>query len=168
MNDQGPHHETLKQKGQHSAEEVKDAAREQAESAFYSQRDNAAKHTHTFGTVLKNAADEFDRQDQPFCSEQARKLADHTERFSQHLRDKDLRTLCRDAEEYGRREPALFIGGAIAAGFLVTRFLRSSPAKPSASTTAASPTSTSPISTAPTSAATPAASSEPSRHDQLL
>ncbi|XQU09284.1 hypothetical protein P4544_05870 [Halomonas sp. LY9] len=141
MNDQGPHHdttdhhtghhqtdhETLKQKGQQSADEIKDAAREQAESVFERQRDNAANHTHTLGTVLNNAADEFDRQQQPFCSEQARKLAGHTERFSQHMRDKDLHSLCRSVEDYGRREPAMFIGGAIAAGFLVTRFLRSSP-----------------------------------------
>ena len=135
MNDQGPHHdhETLKQKGQQSADELKEAAREQAESAFDRQRDSVAQHTHTFGSVLQRAADEFDRQEQPFCSEQARKLADHTERFSQRLRDKALHALCRSAEAYGRREPAMFIGGAIAAGFLVTRFLRSSPAKASSS-----------------------------------
>lgn len=150
MNDQGPHHdttdhETLKQKGQQSADEIKDAAREQAESVYERQRENAANHTHTLGTVLKNAADEFDRQQQPFCSEQARKLADQTERFSQRLRDKDLRSLCRAAEDYGRREPAMFIGGAIAAGFLVTRFLRSSPDKapaPAASSEASVPEQT--------------------------
>ena len=159
MNDQGPHHdatdhhtghhpghETLKQKGQQSADDIKEAAREQAESTFERQRDTAAQHTHTLGTVLKNAADEFDRQQQPFCSEQARKLADHTERFSQRMRDKDLHSLCRAAEDYGRREPAMFIGGAIAAGFLVTRFLRSSPDK----------------------APAPAASSETSVPDQTL
>ncbi|WP_404465313.1 hypothetical protein LG331_03395 [Vreelandella aquamarina] len=150
MNDQGPHHdttdhETLKQKGQQSADEIKDAAREQAESVYERQRDNAANHTHTLGTVLKNAADEFDRQQQPFCSEQARKLAGHTERLSQHMRDKDLHSLCRAAEDYGRREPAMFIGGAIAAGFLVTRFLRSSPDKapaPAASSEASVPDQT--------------------------
>ena len=160
MNDQGPHHdatdhhaghhhpdhETLKQKGQQSADDIKEAAREQAESTFERQRDTAAQHTHTLGTVFKNAADEFDRQQQPFCSEQARKLADHTERFSQRMRDKDLHSLCRAAEDYGRREPAMFIGGAIAAGFLVTRFLRSSPDK----------------------APAPAASSETSVPDQTL
>ena len=159
MNDQGPHHdatdhhtghhpdhETLKHKGQQSADDIKEAAREQAESTFERQRDTAAQHTHTLGTVLKNAADEFDRQQQPFCSEQARKLADHTERFSQRMRDKDLHSLCRAAEDYGRREPAMFIGGAIAAGFLVTRFLRSSPDK----------------------APAPAASSETSVPDQTL
>lgn len=150
MNDQGPHHdttdhETLKQKGQQSADEIKDAAREQAESVYERQRENAANHTHTLGTVLKNAADEFDRQQQPFCSEQARKLAGHTERLSQHMRDKDLHSLCRAAEDYGRREPAMFIGGAIAAGFLVTRFLRSSPDKapaPAASSEASVPDQT--------------------------
>ncbi|MCA1772336.1 MAG: hypothetical protein LC677_06885 [Halomonas sp.] len=41
-------------------------------------------------------------------------------------RDKDLRSVCDDARSFSRREPALFIGGVIAAGFLVSRFLRSS------------------------------------------
>ena len=109
MNDQGPHHdatdhhtghhpdhETLKQKGQQSADDIKEAAREQAES-------------------------------------------------TQRMRDKDLHSLCRAAEDYGRREPAMFIGGAIAAGFLVTRFLRSSPDKapaPAASSETAVPDQT--------------------------
>jgi len=42
------------------------------------------------------------------------------------LRDKDLRTVCNEAQSFSRREPALFIGGVIAAGFLASRFLRSS------------------------------------------
>ena len=71
-------------------------------------------------------ADEFDNQQQPYFSKQARKFADTTERFSSSLRDKDLRTVCNEAQSFSRREPALFVGGLIAAGFLATRFLRSS------------------------------------------
>ncbi|RUR33280.1 hypothetical protein ELY33_02680 [Vreelandella andesensis] len=131
MTEQGQHNhshddDSLKQKGQESVEELKDAAQQQAESAFAKQRESAAEQTKIVGAVLQKAADEFDRQKQPFCSRQVRKLAQTADRFSQTMREKDLRSVCKEAENYGRKEPALFIGGAIAAGFLVTRFLRSS------------------------------------------
>lgn len=129
---QNPSHDydSLKQKGQESAEELKDTAQQQAESAFAQQRESAAEQTKILGAVFQKAADEFDRQKQPFCSQQARKLAQTADRFSQTMREKDLHSMCKEAESYGRKEPALFIGGAIAAGFLVTRFLRSSSSHP--------------------------------------
>ncbi|UYV19795.1 hypothetical protein K1Y77_03720 [Halomonas qaidamensis] len=131
MTEQGKHHpshdyDSLKQKGQESAAEIKDAAEQQAENAFAQQRESAAEQTKIVSAVFQKAADEFDRQKQPFCSQQTRRLAQKVDRFSQTMRDKDLHGLCKEAENYGRKEPALFIGGAIAAGFLVTRFLRSS------------------------------------------
>lgn len=118
--------ETLKQQGRETAHDVGEAAQHQAESYFSQQRDKAADHSHKLTGVLHKMADEFDNQQQPFFSRPARKLADSTERFSQNLRDKDLRSVCDEAQRFSRREPALFIGGVIAAGFLVSRFLRSS------------------------------------------
>lgn len=118
--------ESLKQQGRDTAHDVSDAAHHQAENYFNQQRDNAAEQSHKFTSVLQKMADEFDNQQQPYFSKQARKFADTTERFSSSLRDKDLRTVCNEAQSFSRREPALFVGGLIAAGFLATRFLRSS------------------------------------------
>lgn len=121
-----PSTESLKQQGRDTAHEVGEAAQHQAEGYFNQQRDNAAEQSHKLTGVLQKMADEFDNQQQPFFSKQARKFADTTERFSHNLRDKDLRGVCNEAQSFSRREPALFIGGVIAAGFLVSRFLRSS------------------------------------------
>lgn len=118
--------ESLKQKGRDTAHEVGEAAQHQAESYFNKQRNNAAEQTHKITSVLQKMADEFDEQEQPYFSKQARKFADTTDRFSHTLRDKDLRSVCNEAKSFSRREPALFLGGVIAAGFLATRFLRSS------------------------------------------
>ena len=138
MNDQGKQpnpgataqaHETkesLKQRGRDTAHDVSEAAQHQAESYFTKQRDNAAEQSQKFTSVLQKMADEFDQQQQPYFSKQARRFADTTERMSQKLRDKDLRSVCDEAKSFSRREPALFLGGVIAAGFLASRFLRSS------------------------------------------
>lgn len=118
--------EKLKQQGRDTAHEVGEVVQEQAETYFIQQRDNAAEQSHKLTSVLQKTADEFDQQQQPFLSKQTRKLADTTERFANNLRDKDLRSVCDQAQSFSRREPALFVGGVIAAGFLVSRFLRSS------------------------------------------
>ncbi|WP_386082391.1 hypothetical protein ACFIOZ_03895 [Vreelandella sp. F11] len=121
-----PSAESLKQQGRDTAHDVGEAAQHQAEGYFNQQRDNAAEQSHKLTGVLQKMADEFDSQQQPFFSKQARKFADTTERFSHNLRDKDLRNVCDEAKSFSRREPALFIGGVITAGFLAARFLRSS------------------------------------------
>lgn len=118
--------ESLKHRGRDAAHDVSEAAHQQAESYFTKQRDNVAEQSEKFTSVLHKMADEFDQQEQPYFSKQARKVADTTDRMSHKLRDKDLRSVCDEAQSFSRREPALFVGGLIAAGFLASRFLRSS------------------------------------------
>lgn len=118
--------DSLKQQGRDTVHDVGEAAQHQAEHLYNQQRDSAAEQTQKFTSVFYKMADEFDNQQQPYFSRQARKFADTADRFSNKLRDKDLKSICQEAQRYSRREPALFFGGAIAAGFLVTRFLRSS------------------------------------------
>ncbi|WP_447895233.1 hypothetical protein [Vreelandella sp. GE22] len=118
--------ERLKEQGREAAHDIGGAAQHQAEHFYDSQRQTFAEYASKFTGVMKKTADEFDSQQQPFFSQQARKVADLADGFSHQLRDKDLRRICHDAQDYSRREPAVFIGGAIAVGFLVARFLRSS------------------------------------------
>ncbi|WP_447555413.1 hypothetical protein [Vreelandella sp. EE22] len=118
--------ERLKDQGKEAAHDISDAAQHQAEHLYDNQRKAFAEQAHKFTDVMKKAADDFDNQQQPFFSQQVRKVANLADGFSNQLRDKDLRRICHDAQDYSRREPAIFIGGAIAAGFLAARFLRSS------------------------------------------
>ncbi|MFG6666038.1 hypothetical protein ACGK9R_02915 [Halomonas sp. HNIBRBA4712] len=116
----------LKHQGREAAHDVSNAAQQQAEYFYERQRELVADQAGRFTRVMKKAADEFEGQHQPFFSQQARRAAEFADDFSHQLRNKDLKRLCQDAQNYSRREPAVFIGGAIAAGFLVARFLRSS------------------------------------------
>ncbi|HEY9198014.1 MAG TPA: hypothetical protein VIR60_01530 [Gammaproteobacteria bacterium] len=60
----------------------------------------------------------------------AHAAADALDRLSEHLHRKDAKTLLRETQEFARREPGLVIGGALALGFALTRFLKSSEARP--------------------------------------
>ncbi len=51
--------------------------------------------------------------------------ADRVERLSSYLQARDVRSMMSEAQEMARREPALFLGAAFAAGLLGARFLKS-------------------------------------------
>jgi ElaB/YqjD/DUF883 family membrane-anchored ribosome-binding protein len=53
-------------------------------------------------------------------------LAGQIEKLSSYIEDRELRELMRDVEQFARRNPALFIGGAFTLGILAARFLKSS------------------------------------------
>lgn len=52
--------------------------------------------------------------------------ADALDRVAQHLQQNDMKALLRETQALARREPGLVIGGALALGFALTRFLKSS------------------------------------------
>lgn len=57
--------------------------------------------------------------------------ADALDRVAEHLRQNDMKALLRETQAFARREPGLVIGGALALGFALTRFLKSSESKTS-------------------------------------
>jgi hypothetical protein len=59
-------------------------------------------------------------------------VADSIDGFSTYLRHTDVGTIVDDAQDFARRQPALFLGGAFLVGTIAARFLKSS--RPSAST----------------------------------
>jgi hypothetical protein len=52
--------------------------------------------------------------------------AEQLERFSQYLKNKDAAELLREAQNYARRRPAVFVGSAFVMGLVAARFLKSS------------------------------------------
>jgi len=69
--------------------------------------------------------------------------AERVDRVTQALKDRAVEKLVEDAEDFARSQPMLFIGGAMAAGFLLARVVRSgdvarAPSRPMAAV--ASPT----------------------------
>lgn len=53
-------------------------------------------------------------------------LAGQVEKFSSYIDDKEITELLRDVEQFAKRNPLLFVGGAFTLGILAARFLKSS------------------------------------------
>jgi ElaB/YqjD/DUF883 family membrane-anchored ribosome-binding protein len=66
------------------------------------------------------------------------RLAGQIEQISNYFEKNDLRGIVGDVEDFARKNPAVFIGGAFALGILAARFLKSS--TPSAAETQSAPT----------------------------
>jgi len=66
-----------------------------------------------------------------FVTENSARYADtaaqKVEQAARYFQNHDLKAMGRDAEDYARRNPALFLGGAFVLGLLASRFLKSSP-----------------------------------------
>ncbi|WP_156085477.1 hypothetical protein [Billgrantia saliphila] len=124
--DHGLNREELKREASETKDELRDAARQQAESLLDRQKSAAADQAERVSTVLHKMADEFDKQEQPYFSGCVNELAKRSDAFSQTLRERDLSSLMEQTRYYSRQHPAVFFGGAVAAGFMLSRFLRSS------------------------------------------
>jgi hypothetical protein len=104
-------------------------AKEMARGKIAEQQQTAANSLGSFAQALRKSAQEMQGDGQQAgVARIAQTAADGLERFSGALRNKDLDSMLRDAEQLARRQPVLFFGAAVAAGFLAVRFLKSSKA----------------------------------------
>ena len=76
------------------------------------------------GENLGNTGD--NNQVAAFAGKYGESLAGQIEKLSTYLDEKELRELASDVEQFARRNPLLFVGGAFALGVLAARFLKSS------------------------------------------
>lgn len=85
-----------------------------------------AEQTRRVADALHQTGEHLAQEDQEGLSYYLREAADSLNRFSNRLTRGDVDDLLREARDTARRNPALLLGGAIAAGFLLTRFIKSS------------------------------------------
>jgi hypothetical protein len=62
----------------------------------------------------------------PFMAQYVRDAAGKVEGLSESIEGRNVNNLVRAASELARSQPMLFLGGAVAAGFVLSRFLKSS------------------------------------------
>jgi gas vesicle protein len=116
-----------------AAEEVKqearaaaDQAKEQARSAATRQKDAAAQQIGGWAQALRTASDDLHSRGQDAAAAYVRQAADGLERASGTVHARDVDELIGSVEDFARRQPVAFLGGAVAAGFGLARFMRSS------------------------------------------
>ena len=112
----------LKQHARDLAEDAKTRAR----AAANQQKDAAAERVHGFASALRTAADDLSGRDQRLSASCVEQAADSLERVSGALQGQDFDELMGSVEDFARRQPVAFLGGAVLTGLVLARFMKSS------------------------------------------
>jgi hypothetical protein len=110
---------------QELAGETMDRAGRQVGSGLAGQKNQAAGGVESVAQAIRQTGHQLREQDQEMVAEYADRAAGEIERFSRHLRETDVSELVGEVESFARRQPALFLGGALLLGFMGARFLKS-------------------------------------------
>jgi len=108
------------------ADRVADTAQQQVGTRVDSQLGRGADVLGQVSQAIRRSGDEL-RSDQPQIASFADTAAEQVDRVSQYLRQTDFQGVVRGAEDFARRQPAVFLGGALALGLVASRFLKASP-----------------------------------------
>jgi len=103
-----------------------DKVRQGATSQLSTQKTKATDGIGTVAQAVRQASQQLRTQQHDTIANYVDQAANQLEQFSTRLRDKDVSELMRDAQQFARRRPAVFIGSAFAIGLLGARFLKSS------------------------------------------
>lgn len=124
-------------KAQEKAQQVAGQAQEkaqalsgQAQATLREQLDQrssqAAEQINEQASDLRSVSEALREEGKQGPAKAADRLADYAEKVGGYLRDKDSDGLLRDAEDFGRRQPAAVAAGGLALGFLASRILKAS------------------------------------------
>lgn len=100
--------------------------REHAEDYAEAQKDHVAQRVGTIAETLRDTSGKLRKQDESAAAGLTDTAADQLDRVSRALREKDVGTMFSEASDLARSHPAIFLGGAVALGFIAGRFLRAS------------------------------------------
>ncbi len=129
--------DTVTQAARDQMGEIGTAARDMAadatgkvRSALNDQKTAGADYLGTIASAVQRAAGEFEA-DVPQAAQYIRQTAGQIETVANAFRQRDMRELVGEVQQFARRQPTLFFGGAVILGFAALRFLKSSAPAPS-------------------------------------
>ena len=130
----------VKQAAKDQAAQLGDAAKDLAanaadkmQQAAAQQKSAGADYISAIAHATQQAANQFDDALPPAAS-YMRQASEQIEDIADVLRQRDARELVGEVENFARRQPGLFFGGALVLGFAALRFLKTSaPSKQSGS-----------------------------------
>lgn len=114
------------EQAQQKAKEITSQAQEQAKSAVETRKEQAVEGLDGIAHAFRQTSERLREDDNGVVADYGERVANQIERLSSFLGERDVDQLLGDAETYARRHPELFLGGALALGLLVGRFIKSS------------------------------------------
>lgn len=100
--------------------------RDTAHQKLDDQKSRASDTLGSFAGAVRGMTQPLRDSGQTGIADYVNKAADGIDRWATDLKGKDVEDALRAAQQFARRQPALFIGAAFTAGLLAARFLKSS------------------------------------------
>ncbi|HEX4299200.1 MAG TPA: hypothetical protein VHZ56_14365 [Devosia sp.] len=116
------------------AREQVQATTEKVKGMAGEQKDLLVTQVDGVANAASRVAGDLEQQHNPGAV-YARYVADNAGKLRDQIRDKDVDELLAVAQDFGRKQPAAFVGVAALAGFAASRFLMASARRTSSSTT---------------------------------
>lgn len=120
----------LMQQAKQTTSEVVNQVQQQASSQISRQKDTAASELSTVVNAVRRFGETLNSEGQGpiarFAAQYGDKAANGLDRFANYLRQQDPKRLLDDVQNFGRRQPALLIGGAFLLGFAGARLIKTS------------------------------------------
>ncbi len=110
---------------QTAAKDMASDASDKVKSAMTAQKTAGADYLGTIAQAVQRSAGEFDSE-VPQAAKYIRQAAGQIESVANAVRQRDMRELVGEVQEFARRQPTLFFGGAVVLGFAALRFFKSS------------------------------------------
>jgi hypothetical protein len=107
--------------------EMAEPLKERAEQLADDQKEAGSGHMKTLATAVHGAARELE-DGMPKIASSVHNVAQQIEKTADDLRNRNVEELFEGFDRYARQQPALVFGGALMAGFILSRFLKSSAA----------------------------------------
>lgn len=101
-------------------------AKEKGKGVMSEQIRHVAAPVHEIARAMHNTADSMDGENSRQLSQYAHIAADRIDELATRLESADVDDVIGRMSSYARQHPAVFFGGAVAAGFALSRFLKSS------------------------------------------
>lgn len=111
---------------QQTASNIAGIARDGASSQFAKQKGQAAGQLVGVAQALRQAGEQLRQQEQQTIPDYFALAADRIESLSGYVESADVTQVVEGVEDFARRQPLLFVGGAFGLGLLAVRFLNSS------------------------------------------
>lgn len=122
--------EGLLQQAKQTTNEVVSQVQQQASSEINRQKETAASELTTVVNAVRQFGKTLNNEGQGpiarFAAQYGDKAADGLDRVARYVREQDPKRLLADVQSFGRRQPALMIGGAFLLGFAGARLIKSS------------------------------------------
>ena len=114
------------QQVQERAHDVRGQAREQLTQQLTKRSSDAAEQIRGIANAFRKTSQQLRTEENERPAAALDQLATRGESLARYLEDANGDRMLRDVEGFARRQPWLFTGGALVAGFFASRFLKAS------------------------------------------